>query len=383
MGAVSNAYSIMNDTLRLVYGTAGNHEAHPTNAFQPSPLDDATRSLYSLLSDQWARWIGADAAANADKLGAYSSRFPGGNLRIISLNTNFYYRQNYYLYRKDMLRDPSDQLVWLVKELDAAERAGEHVYIIGHMPLGDHNAFHDQSNYLDQIINRYEATIAAMFFGHTHSDEFQISYSDNSKKTFRTAITASYVGPSLTPTSGHPSFRVYDVDPETFAVMDAVTYIADMTNAAFQTSGPVWTKYYSAKEVYGPLLNPPVTSTKAEISAAFWHNVTEVFAGSPAAFDGYITRKSRGWKGASCDDDCRTEGVCQLRAARSQDNCYEPKPGVNFRKRSENRAEERDECGISVTRATIGALAIKRHALETLHTRYLEKAGGMRKRSVG
>ena len=363
----------MNQSLDLVYGTAGNHEEHPTNAFQPNSFGDKAQWIYGVLSREWSRWIGAAATANAKRMGAYSAKYPGGNLRVISLNTNMYYRQNYYLYRRNMLQDPSDQLVWLVKELDAAERAGENVYIIGHMPLGDHNAFRDQSNYLDQIVNRYEATIAAMFFGHTHRDEFQLSYSDNAKKSFRSAITTSFIGPSLTPTSGNPSFRVYEVDPETFAVMDATTYMADMDNAAFQTTGPVWTKYYSAKETYGSLLSPPVTAARAELSAAFWHNVTEVFEDDTDAFNSYMWRKSRGWKGARCDDGCREQEVCKMRAARSQDNCYEPRPGVNFKKRSENRAEERDECGVSVSRATIEALAVKREALEMLHRRYVEE----------
>lgn len=364
----------MNESLKYVYGTAGNHEEHPTNAFQPNSLGDQAKWIYGVLSREWSRWIGAEASANAEKMGAYSTKWPGGNLRVISLNTNMYYRQNYYLYRRTMLQDPSDQLVWLVKELDAAERAGENVYIIGHMPLGDHNMFHDQSNYMDQIVQRYESTIAAMFFGHTHRDEFQISYSDNSKKSFSTARTTSYIGPSLTPTSGHPSFRVYEVDPETFAVMDTVTYMADMSKHAFQTSGPVWTKYYSAKETYGALLDPPLTDPKAELSASFWHNVTEVFKKDASVFGEYMTRKSRGWKKVDCGDSCREEEVCQMRAARSQDNCYEPSPGISFKKRSENGAEERDECGISVSRATIGALAVKKDVLETLHRRYLEEA---------
>jgi sphingomyelin phosphodiesterase len=370
---VKRQYGVMNGSLAYVYATAGNHEEHPTNAFQPNSLGDKAQWIYSVLSSEWSRWIGPDATVDAEKFGAYSTRWPGGNLRIISLNTNLYYRQNYYLYRKNMLRDPSEQLNWLVNELDAAEKAGENVYIIGHMPLGDHNTFRDQSNYLDQIVQRYEATIAAMFFGHTHRDEFQISYSDNSKKSFQTAITTSYIGPSLTPTSGQPSFRVYEVDPETFAIMDTITYIADMGSETFQTQGPVWTKYYSAKEAYGSLLDPPVADSNAELSASFWHNVTELFEKDESIFESYMIRKSRGWKDVDCGDSCREEEVCKIRASRSQDNCFEPSPGISFKKGSESRSEERDECGISVSRATLGALAVKREVLESLHRRYMEE----------
>jgi hypothetical protein len=61
--------------------------------------------------------------------------------------------------------DPDNQLQWLVDELDWAERHGERVYIIGHMPMGSSDSFHDTSNYFDQIINRYKSTISAIFFG--------------------------------------------------------------------------------------------------------------------------------------------------------------------------------------------------------------------------
>ena len=81
-----------------------------------------------------------------------------------------------------------------------------------------------------------------MFFGHTHWDHFQISYSNYSSPTFSNAVAMSYIAPSLTPTAGMPAFRVYTVDPVTFAILDATTYIADMNNPVFQTTGPVWTK---------------------------------------------------------------------------------------------------------------------------------------------
>lgn len=36
-----------------------------------------------------------------------------------------------------MERDPSGQLAWLVTELETAESAGERVWLMGHMPLGE------------------------------------------------------------------------------------------------------------------------------------------------------------------------------------------------------------------------------------------------------
>ncbi|KAI9149328.1 mRNA degradation protein [Paramyrothecium foliicola] len=363
---VSKAYAEMDKHLGLVYGTAGNHEAHPTNAYQPDSVGTATQWIYDLLSRQWSRWIGSDGAREADKFGAYSVKFPGGNLRVISLNTNMWYRQNYWLYREPMLRDPSGQLEWLVRELDAAEKAGENVYLMGHMPVGDRNALHDGSNYLDQIIKRYSSTIAAMFFGHTHRDEFQITYDDYDKQTFSNALVATYVGPSLTPTSGMPSFRVYDVDPVTFGVLDVTQYMADMKDPAFQTTGPVWKKLYSAKEVYGSAISPPLTGAAAELTAAFWHNVTEAFEADDELFDRFMTRKSRGWLKNGCVDECKELELCQLRAARSQDSCWRPGPGLPYQKGSQNQHAQEDDCGVSVTSSLLRVIAGRTDLLKDL-----------------
>ncbi|KAJ8119374.1 hypothetical protein O1611_g10623 [Lasiodiplodia mahajangana] len=285
---------------------------------------------------------------------------------------NLYYVHNYWLYEEPMAKDPSGQLAWLIGELDAAEKAGERVYIIGHMPPGARDAFHDASNYFDQIVNRYEATIAALFFGHTHLDEFEISYSNYSQRTSDNAVAVSYISPSMTPTSGHPAFHVYDVDPLTFGVLDVTTYIANTSHPAFHSAdGPVWTKYYSARETYGAIVKPPLVSLKIsdkqseenvrELDPAFWHEVTELFEKDSTAFEGFITRKRRGWQPEVCDnDDCKSAEICKLRAGRAQDNCVPPGSihlvnGLAEDIPTSNSGEH--ECGSSVLAGTLSALA--------------------------
>ncbi|KAF2093554.1 sphingomyelin phosphodiesterase [Rhizodiscina lignyota] len=367
---INDAYSRMSSALNLIYGVTGNHEMSPVNAFQTTAEGTNAQWVYDLLSSAWTQWIGASSASEADKIGAYSAKYSDGNLRIISVNTNFYYIQNYELYEKTMETDPSSQFSWLVTELQAAEDAGERVYIIGHMPMGSSDAFHDGSNYFDQIVNRYSSTIAALFFGHTHDDEMEIAYSDYSAQSFSNAVAYSYIMPSMTPTSGHPAFRVYSVDPVTFAVLDSTTYIANMDDPDFQTN-PQWTKYYSAKEAYGPLASPPLGDGD-ELSPAFWHNVTVAWESSDADFNDYISRKSRGWDVESCTGDCKTNEICKVRAARAENNCVTPTPGVNFSKRDLDESgavKHQDECGISVARRTLGSLVQRKELLELVAKR--------------
>jgi sphingomyelin phosphodiesterase len=394
---VTGAYDRVAGAGTLVYGTAGNHEASPANSYPPSGTSSSAQVqwLYDVLSSSWTRWVGARALNTTREFGAYSTKYPDGNLRVISLNTNLYYVHNYWLYEEPMQRDPSGQLAWLVHELDAAEKAGERVYIIGHMALGARDAFHDASNYFDQIVNRYEATIAALFFGmsyillhhwslpsirckhymslhvaddgliagHTHLDEFEISYSDYSHRSSENAVAVTYIGPSMTPLSGHPAFHVYDVDPVTYGVLDMTTYIANMSDPAFQNAkGPVWTKYYSAREVYGSLISPPLEiETQYELDPAFWHKVTEGFEKNSTAFEDFITRKRRGWQPEVCDaEECKTMEICKLRGGRAQDNCIPPgfihignapgedTPGTKLGK---------EECGGSVLADTLEVMA--------------------------
>ncbi|KAI1079327.1 putative acid sphingomyelinase [Whalleya microplaca] len=361
--SLADSYGRMSQAGMLVYGTAGNHEASPANSFPPAAVHNSSQWLYNLLSSTWSPWIGPRAADTTKEFGAYSVKYPDGNLRVISISTNMYYTHNYWLYEEPMETDPSDQLAWLVSELDAAEKAGERVYIIGHMPMGAGDAFHDGSNYFDQIVKRYSSTIAALFFGHTHFDEFQLSYSDYGFRTAATALATSYIAPSLTPTSGHPAFRVYTVDPVTFGVLDAETYIANVSAPGFRSARPTWTRYYSAREAYGPLAGAGVGVE--ELTPAFWHGVTEALERNETAFAEYWARRTRGWGAGRCEGECVRTEVCRLRAARAQDNCVAP--GLRLGLLEEKRRMRGvgghehghgDECGGSVTRDTLGSLVL-------------------------
>ncbi|KAH7032966.1 Metallo-dependent phosphatase-like protein [Microdochium trichocladiopsis] len=364
---IGASYVRMADVGLTVYGTAGNHESSPTNSFPPEGSSDSAQWLYNLLSLAWMRWVGSDAADTARKIGAYSTKHRDLNLRILSLNTNLHYAHNYWLYEDPMQRDPSGQLTWLVRELDAAEKNGERVYIIGHMPMGSGDAFHDGSNYFDQIVGRYSpGTIAGLFFGHTHLDEFELAYHNYSSRSHSGAFATTYVAPSLTPTSGHPSFRVYTVDPETFGVLDITTYRANMDTPDYQAGGalPKWEKYYSARDAYGPLVTTPPLGAEQELTPAFWHNVTEVLERNATAFGEYLVRKRRGWQAeeavAACDDECARLEICKLRAARAQDNCMTPGSRVNLGRREPPFG---DDCESSVVRNTLSNVAVQRELL--------------------
>ncbi|KAJ5653398.1 hypothetical protein N7490_000401 [Penicillium lividum] len=325
-------FGSMQDTLGRVYAALGNHDTAPLNLFPSSQIPNTYNPqwAYDALTANWLALTGLPSIESANEYGSYSALHPNSNLRIISYNSILYYKYNFFAYTEPMEQDPSAQLEWLISELQAAEAASQRVWLISHIPPGDPDHFHDHSHYFDRIVQRYEATIAALFFGHTHKDEFQISYSDYNNRSWDTATAMGYIAPSMTPTSGPPSFRVYDIDPVTFAVLDFAQYTADIDQES-----PKWVQYYSAKESYGSRLKYPVTEPSAELSPAFWHNVTVAMEEDHAVFEGFWARRTRGFQVPSCTEDCVSAEICALRGS----GCA--KVGFSFEKRDGSRARER------------------------------------------
>ncbi|KAJ6595566.1 Metallo-dependent phosphatase-like protein [Mycena vulgaris] len=322
-----------------VFPAIGNHDAAPANNF---PLNATVAGfdaqwVFDLEGAQWAHWTNITAAREVTHFsGSYSVTAPGTNLRIISINTVYWYKQNFWLYDSDTPEpDPREIMAFMVTELQAAEDAGQRVWIIGHMPPGSQDALSDQSNYYDQIVQRYHTTIVGQFFGHTHYDEFELAYADYADRRGNTAVSVAWIAPALTPRSGNPAFKVYDVDPDTYAIMDARVYMADLKDPGYQTK-PQWKLYYSAREEYGPLVDLART---APLDAGFWHDVTEAFERNETAFQRYNEFMTRGGHVRACDAACKKAAICLMRAARAQDNCvgfishlmtHVVKPGTTF-----------------------------------------------------
>ncbi|KZT25638.1 sphingomyelin phosphodiesterase [Neolentinus lepideus HHB14362 ss-1] len=303
-----------------VFGVIGNHDSAPVNNFPRSTTESPdVQWVFDVQSQGWRKWINSTSAYQmVHTSGSYSTVVPGTKLKIMSINTNYWYKQNFWLYDNDEPQaDPNGILAFIIAELQAAEDAGQRVWVIGHSPVGKGDIMWDQSNYYDQIVQRYKNTIAGQFFGHTHADELQIAYSDYKNRTAANAVSVGLVAPALTPRSGNPAFKVYDVDPDTYEVMDAKSYFADMTHPTFRHT-PSWALFYSARAAYGPLLNLP---SSASLSPAFWHNLTELMVRNDTLFDEYQSRKNGGVRRRRCRGECKEKTICQMMSMRSEDDC--------------------------------------------------------------
>ncbi|KAI8365386.1 Metallo-dependent phosphatase-like protein [Radiomyces spectabilis] len=312
----------------MLYPAVGNHESAPTNIFplktSKIPIEEKREYLkllwlYKSLSESWKGWLTQqDVEENA---GSYVAR-PVKGLKLISLNTNFCYTLNWWLYEHPMEKDPNGVFAWLIEQLQEAEDEGERVWIIGHIAPGDSTCFHDYSNYYHQIVERYAPhVIAGQFFGHTHKDELQIFYRGG-RGNASEAISTAYVAPSITPFLDlNPGFRIYKIDTETFEVVDSITYIADLDQAHTWTSGPNWHAEYSAREAFNSS-NAQLPSPTSPLSPEWWHNVTVDMENDKSVFDKYWRFRSKSApQHVECDDECREKAICGIRAGKSELRC--------------------------------------------------------------
>lgn len=300
----------------MVYPAVGNHESTPVNSFPP-PFIHGNRSsawLYDAMAQDWAPWLPPQALQTLKEAGFYTVQIQPG-LRLVSLNMNFCARENFWLMVNST--DPANQLQWLVGILQEAENKGEKVHIIGHIPPGlclkswSWNYYH--------IINRYESTVAGQFFGHTHVDEFQMFYDE---ETLTRPLGVAFIAPSVTTyVNLNPGFRVYYVDGQypgsSHLVLDHETYILNLTEANNHSRGqatgpdpnPKWTLLYRATEAYG----------LSTLFPSDWDVLLKTFWANDQMFQLFWKLYHKGHISEPCRDTCKAATICFLRSGRYDD----------------------------------------------------------------
>nr|XP_002130732.2 sphingomyelin phosphodiesterase-like [Ciona intestinalis] len=234
-----------------VFPAVGNHDSFPSNNFPPASVNTgaaySAQWFYNALWKAWSVWLPSSTKETIELGGFYSTLVKPG-FRIVSLNTNFCYTENWWVWLDPV--DPSGMLQWFVKVLTSAEMSGEKVQVIGHVPPGKQpDCIESWSfNYI-RILERFQHIITAQFFGHTHNDEIELIYNEDG-----TPMSVAYIAPSLTSyIFMKPAYRVYDVDGyhanTTWSVTNHRTYTLDLKKA-HQTNKPNWLLEYDACDAY-------------------------------------------------------------------------------------------------------------------------------------
>jgi len=311
-----------------VYAALGNHDSY--NQAQDAPLDLggalATQFSwnYDHVSSLWQdeNWIsGSTAAIARAQYGAYMVQRQDG-LRIITLNTDFWYRANWFNYFNLTSSDNSGMLRFLTDELQEAEDAGDRVWIIGHVLAGwdGTNALENPTNLFYQIVDRFSPhVIANIFWGHTHEDELSIFYANNGTvQSAANALAVSWIGPSITPlTNLNSGFRVYEVDSSTFDIVDAHTWRSDVNSFPALDSqikvGPTYSFEYDTRKTYGA--NVTGWGPNDPLNATWWHHVTESMEANNSLVTTFNTLQGKSSVlSPPCTGDCIAAKICYIRS---------------------------------------------------------------------
>ena len=294
-----------------IFPSLGNHESAPVNSFPPdfpASENSSISWLYDELDKHWRNWLPA-GTSNTIRRGAFYSVLVRPGFRILSVNTNYCNNKNWWLLINST--DPVNELQWLVYELQSAESKNEKVHILGHIPPGHSDCLKIWSRNYYNIVNRYEATITAQFFGHTHYDEFEIFYDT---EDYGRALGIAYIGPSVTPYVGvNPGYRLYYVDGDhsktTRMVVDHETWIMNLKEANLYDY-PIWQKSYSVRRDYDLQTLLPKD----------WDSFIDKMTNEPNVFDVYYKNyyKNSPFRPV-CNTDCRKRLLCDLKCGRSHD----------------------------------------------------------------
>ncbi|CAM9514869.1 unnamed protein product [Lampetra fluviatilis] len=290
-----------------VYPAVGNHESSPVNSFPPpsAPGHHSSAWLYDAMAKAWSHWLPSDALVTL-RFGGFYTVLAKPGLRVVSLNMNFCSVENFWLAINDT--DPAGQLQWFVDVLQAAENNGEKVHVIGHIAPGLCRKTWSWNYY--HIINRYESTIAAQFFGHVHTDQFEMFYDE---ETLSRPLGVAYLSPSVTTYWDlNPGYRVYEIDGDrndsTRAVLDHHTYYLDLEEAN-RLDRPTWRLLYSARKAYG----------MEALGPADWDALLRRMQDDDALFAIFWWHLHKGHSSEPCVGMCKVALLCALRSGRSWD----------------------------------------------------------------
>uniref|UniRef100_A0A034VBP4 Sphingomyelin phosphodiesterase n=1 Tax=Bactrocera dorsalis TaxID=27457 RepID=A0A034VBP4_BACDO len=283
-----------------VYPNVGNHESHPSNVFGAADAPDElnVKWLYEHLWSIWSRWLPTDAEQTVLK-GGYYTASPKQGFRIISINSNECYLFNWWVYLNGSI--VVEQLQWLHDTLLAAEKAGEYVHILTHIPSGDADCWTVWAREFNRIIERFNHIIGGIFSGHTHVDELNVHYTSKGH-----AVSVSWNGGSLTTYSyKNPNYVIYQVEPESLQVVDYETWIFDLEKANAQGSSakPEWFKEYS------------ITEFTSDLSPAGLDALLDQLAENPKLLEKFWQYKHTSANPRlddGCDNKCLSKTLCRM-----------------------------------------------------------------------
>jgi sphingomyelin phosphodiesterase len=287
---------------RHIFPALGNHETNPESEYLGTLPQ--YKELNEKMAGYWQRLAPLPPAAlETIANGAYYTTLVQEGLRIISFNSDYGYSINFYTHLNGQNAYYTQQQEWILDTLGQAEKAGEKVMMIAHVPPGDPgNALQAYEEFYLNLTKRYRDTIVAHLFGHTHHDEFKLVQDKDG--VYGTVL----ICPSVTPYSrSNPSFRLFSMDPSSFQLQGFQQFHLNLSLANELASKGVKPKVelaYTTSDLYSlPDLTPPS-----------WANLVERFSDYPDLISDYRYNMYGQTSEAdrSCDAACLRETFCTV-----------------------------------------------------------------------
>jgi sphingomyelin phosphodiesterase len=228
-----------------VFPSIGNHEEDISDQYNPYSRQREAEFLKAF-GNFYKPWLSDEQYRSFIKNGYYTKKYLDTKLRIISINCFLCDNLNFFLIENPT--DPHGQFAWMEETLRQAEKDGEYVFIIGHIPPGDSTYTSECSKRYQILVDRFQNIIRGHFYGHTHYDEFRVLTEYYNKEKVAGVI---FTAPSLTTYSfQNPSFRIYELESKNMILKDYHQYRLNLTEANLNPDNePEWKIAYSAKQV--------------------------------------------------------------------------------------------------------------------------------------
>ena len=226
----------------------GDYQLEPNGPFLKDTLPTMRRMLGARVPD------GFDAAWTAT--GNYSVRHPTvPDVRIVVVNSVYFSRNYKNSCGAKAAADPAAATMgFLTAQLDAAQAAGDKVWLIFHIPPGAdayatlHNGSCPTAPLMmwrpeyqaafDTLMHGHAATVLASFAGHTHMDEFRLIGPADAYDAF------TLVTPAISPIFGqNPGFEIIEHNAAGRLLDRDTYYLANLATAG-ATERPDWKVEY-------------------------------------------------------------------------------------------------------------------------------------------
>jgi hypothetical protein len=157
----------------------GNNDVHPHNKLTGPVRTIGTGEIHDnaqlvVYSDIWRDLIPANQQATFQHGGYFSVDVAQG-IRVLSLNTLYFFDSNDAVGRCDVYGEPGwDHIQWFQQQLEQARLDGVKVYVMGHVPPSTKSFKRDCLHDYTRLSLDYNDVIQAHFYGHANMDHFQI-----------------------------------------------------------------------------------------------------------------------------------------------------------------------------------------------------------------